>query len=74
MPKIIIDISQDVYDNPNNYSGYALAKVIKNGIPLEDIKAEIETEADFCECMPSGKCLSIKKVIELIDKQISGKE
>ena len=35
---------------------------------IDDIKAEIENEADFCECMPNGKCLSPKKVIEIIDK------
>ena len=34
--KIVIDISQDVYDNPCNYCCYALANNIKNGTVLPE--------------------------------------
>ena len=39
--KLIIDIPDEVYKNPHNYCCYSLANEFKNGIPLEDIKAEI---------------------------------
>jgi len=35
---------------------------------LEDAIAEIEDVSDFCECMPYGKCISPKKVAEIIRK------
>ena len=59
MPKIVIDIPEEKYkeisnNNPQYSDDFDLYYAIKNGIPLDDIKAEILEET---ECPYGDKCL-----------------
>lgn len=51
-------------------------KAIKNAIEiitaLETLKAEIRDNANHCECVPDGSCISVNKALEIIDKHIKG--
>jgi hypothetical protein len=49
-------------------------KAIKNAIAiissLETLKAEIKNNTDHCECVPDGACISVEKVIGLIESHL----
>ena len=81
--KIVIDISEDIYNDvktQNGFNWFDVCKVkdsIKNGIPLEeelvaellDLKAEIDIyEAPIYD---QPYCRGLKKAMEFIDKHIS---
>lgn len=59
------------YCDSENLSAY---KAIKNAIAiissLETLKAEIKNNTDHCECVPDGACISVEKVIGLIDSHL----
>lgn len=56
--------------------GLPAYKAIKNAIAiitsLERLKAEIKCNTEHCECVPAGSCISVDKVLEIIDKHIGG--
>lgn len=58
--------------------GLPAYKAIKNAIEiitsLERLKAEIENNAEHCECVPDGSCIRVDKVLEIIDKYLGGKD
>lgn len=65
--KLIIDIHEKDYQSMlNGYISYGLLDAIKNGTPLDDIKAEIED-------LPFNHYLNKKGILKIIDKYI-GKE
>jgi len=78
--KIVIDIPEEYYKNDNLLHFFGcysekLDEVIKNGIPLEKIRAEIEqTEINGhirdVECFSAG----INTALAVIDKYKKGKE
>lgn len=63
------------YCDSENLSAY---KAIKNAIEiitsLERLKAEIRDNANHCECVPDGSCISVDKVLEIIDKHLGETE
>lgn len=79
--KLIIDIPDEVYKNPHNYCCYSLANEFKNGIPLEDIKADIvkiENEIiKITKCkddMYYGTLNGLERALDIINKHIGVKE
>ena len=81
--KLIIDIPDRVYEVVKSliainfggrFSGKGLAhdsiQAIKNGVPLEMLKAEIRDNTNHCECIPDGLCIRVDKVLEIIDKYL----
>lgn len=84
--KLIIDIPDRVYEGVKaliainfggRFSGKGLThdslRAIKNGVPLEMLKAEIRDNTNHCECVPNGSCIRVDKVLEIIDKHIDKK-
>lgn len=80
--KLIIDIPEQMYLNAKADTlcgARILVSAIKNGIPLEDIKAEIKNcknkffknEDSTLSPYMNG---TIDRMLEIIDKHISGKE
>ena len=79
--KLIIDIDEDIY-NMVCITGtfgrfrFNTSKAIKNGIPLEDIKAEIQKEENIwyhdCEADFSKKfdVIRVDTVLDILDKHI----
>ena len=71
--KLIIDIPEEIYiEKKEDYIGDTLDRAIANGIPLEDIKAEIE---DNDEYMYDNYGLSVyairtDDVLAILDKHI----
>lgn len=68
--KLVIDIPQEVYDNPYNYCCYALANVIKNGTPLDDIKADV----DHYLVVEGFGTAYRQEVLEIIDRHIGSND
>ena len=69
--KLIIDIDEEYYDFVKDYNDVTLSKInrvlyesVSNGIPLEDIKAEIRQKQWHIGVD------SANQVIEIIDKHI----
>ena len=54
MPKIVIDIPQEEYEKLSFLDVPTLVNFIRNGTPLDDIKAEILEET---KCPYGDKCL-----------------
>ena len=87
MPKIVIDIPKEKYkeisnNNPQYSDDFDLYYAIKNGIPLDDIKAEIEKEK-VCKIKgynaigsqsEKGFDMGLLRALKIIDKHISGKD
>ena len=80
--KLIIDIDEDTYKSViADSTTYVLDEIlvenaIKNGTPLEDIKAEIEESMKRDNSYTSwsnGKNYAFNKALEIIDKYIEGK-
>lgn len=76
--KLIIDIPDDYYeiikhDVDNHLTHYRPFVIIGNGIPLDDVKAEIEqeynrlraTRAD--ETLELGECLGLKMSLKILN-------
>ena len=83
--KIVIDIPEHTYNNAcvlADLDGAPILKAIKNGIPLDNIKAEIEKEK-VCKIKgynaigsksEKGFDMGLLRAFEILDKHISGKE
>ena len=78
--KLIIDIGDDTYKRViSDSKTYVLDEIfvenaIYNGTPLDDIKAEIETEKEKEKAeINYGKVYVYNKCLEIIDKHV-GKE
>ena len=84
MAKYIIDIDEEDYDNICKVGGLVLPRdilyVFRGATPLEEILEDIKAEiGDAYADRPSSYCHGqrvefYRKVIEVIDKHISGKE
>lgn len=72
--KLVIDIPEEIYiEKKEDYIGDTLDRAIANGIPLEDIKTEIEDLTTYCSLDVYGKKYPVydkKDVIEILDKHI----
>ena len=72
--KLIIDISDDLYKTKMTLPDYMCGifeNAVQNGVPLEQIRAEIETEHDdlHSECKyEDGWSDALDWVLEVIDK------
>ena len=79
--KLIIDIDEEDYEFIKAYNDVTLSKInqdlyksVSNGIPLEDIKAEIQKEADRLpyrqNAVTDGMIDGLEEAIEIIDEHI----
>ena len=76
--KLIIDIDEKTFKDVKMLSDYGynsmfngLVEAISNGTPLEDIKAEIQKEADYLKQQRDyGRAYGMEIVIEYIDNHI----
>lgn len=83
MPKIVIDIDEKIIQQAKHYHDLPyddyvvrVAEAIVNGIPLDDIKAEIIEHA-YPVCYDRNsieKGMTLTGIMQVFDKHISGKE
>ena len=73
--KLIIDISEETYEYWKTHKDeYVLAEAIQNGIPLDDVKAEIaDYKGSHCIYHIDPNDL-VDEFLSIIDKHIGGKE
>ena len=75
--KLIIEIPKPMYENVQNgtYCG-TLYEELKNGIPLDDVKAEIDQSPDLNPDYPMDKTIHISKwnVMQILDNIGKGSE
>lgn len=57
-------------DNDDNEYCKAIKNAIEIITALETLKAEIRDNTNHCECVPDGSCISVNKVLEIIDGHI----
>ena len=73
IPEWVID--KDDYTNYLGCMSEKLYETLKNGTPLDDIKAEIEKETEWAKEHGCYEWLgAYDACLEIIDKYISGKE
>ena len=87
--KLVIDIPQEVIENPHNYCCYALANTISNGTPLDDIRQEIEEErksvrlsafvgnqltGEYNNLLFEGEHRGLLKALAVIDRHIGSND
>jgi len=79
--KLIIDIPEDVYEECQGHiyfpdTGGELFNTVKNGTPLDDIKAEIQAEAEVedLSMYNAGMNFGLDLALEIIDNIGKGSE
>lgn len=79
--KLIIDISEESYKRScviADLDGSPILKAIKNGIPLDDVREEIEATIDEEKAgqgnVNKGVVIGLQMTLTIIDKHISGEE
>ena len=69
--KLVIDIPEEIFiEKKEDYIGDTLDKAIANGIPLEDIKAEITRNRDEWIKGQDAEWHTYDRCLEILDKYI----
>ena len=74
--KLIIDIPEDMHEQiKDGYVPLGISKYLKNGIPLDDVKAEIETLREGEQQIYGKESWNfVGKCLEIIDEHIGKAE